>query len=60
VTLSLEEKIKVRNTLYSHKEYIDQFIENENAQKFNNDEPGNLDFFKKESYEKVLQTILAK
>jgi len=36
VTLSLEERVKIRDALYSQKEYIDQFIENENAQELNN------------------------
>lgn len=38
INLSLEERVKIRDVLYSQKEYIDQFIENENAQKLNSDE----------------------
>jgi hypothetical protein len=38
VTLPLEERVKIRDALYSQKEYIGQFIENENAQELNSDE----------------------
>lgn len=38
VALSLEKQIEVRNALYSQKEYIDQFIQNEDAQDLNSDE----------------------
>lgn len=38
VTLPLEERVKVRDVLYSQKEYIDQFLKTQSAEELNSEE----------------------
>ena len=49
-TLSLKDRAKIREVLYTQKEYIDQFLKSKNVQKLNNDELAIIESWK--SFEK--------